>query len=124
MDRMAKPVNGGIPSAARRCTFPYIVDFDPQPAVLRCRGDEDRATQSLRRPAFSRALTSARDVVVDLSELSFADSSLILDLAALARRLRMAGAHLRLRGAQPHIQRLIELVGLDRLPGVVLEPVL
>ena len=60
-------------------------------------------------------------MVVDLSELSFADSSLILDLAALARRLRMAGASLHLRSPQPHIQRLIELVGLDRLPGVVLE---
>jgi anti-anti-sigma factor len=60
--------------------------------------------------------------VVDLSELSFADSSLILDLAALSRRLRMAGGTLRLQAPQPHIQRLIELVGLDRLPGVVLEP--
>jgi anti-anti-sigma factor len=112
--------------ASRRepCTFPYIVDFEPQPAVLRCRGDEDRATQSLRRPAFSRALTSAHDVMVDLSELSFADSSLILDLAALARRLRHSGASLRLCAPQPHIQRLIELVGLDRLPGVVLEPAL
>ena len=77
--------------------------------------------QSLRRPAFSRALTCARDVVVDLSELSFADSSLMLDLAALARRLRMAGGTVRLRSPQPHILRLIELVGLDRLPGVVLE---
>jgi hypothetical protein len=26
-----------------------------------------------------------------------------------------------LRGAQPQIQRLIELVGLDRLPGVAAE---
>ena len=34
----------------------------------------------------------------------------------------MAGGTLRLRALQPQIQRLIELVGLDRLPGVVLEP--
>ena len=99
-----------------------IVDFEPQPGVLRCRGDEDRATQSLRRQAFSRALTCARDVVVDLSELSFADSSLMLDLAALSRRLRHAGRTLHLQSPQPQIKRLIELVGLDRLPGVVLEP--
>src|SRR3954468_16415588 len=72
-------------------TFPDIVDFESEPAVLWCRGDEDRATQSLRRQAFSRALTCAHDVVVDLSELTFADSSLMLDLAALARRLRLAG---------------------------------
>jgi stage II sporulation protein AA (anti-sigma F factor antagonist) len=101
---------------------PDIVDFESQPAVLRCSGDEDRATQSLRRQAFARALTSARDVDVDLSQLSFADSSLMLDLAALARRLRHAGRTVRLFGAQPQIRRLIELVGLDRLPGVVLEP--
>src|SRR3954453_9388076 len=106
----------------RRSSLQGIVDFEPQPGVLRCRGDEDRATQSLRRQAFSRALTCARDVVVDLSELSFADSSLMLDLAALSRRLRQAGGTLRLRSPQPQIKRLIELVGLDRLPGVVLEP--
>src|SRR3954447_4891369 len=117
----------GMPTASHThfsagwSTFSDIVDFEPEPAVLRCRGDEDRATQSLRRPAFSRALTSARDAVVDLSELSFGDSSLILDLAPLARRLRMTRASLRLRSPQPQIQRLIELVGLDLLPGVVLE---
>ena len=96
-------------SARGRSSFAAIVDYEPQPAVLHCRGDEDRATQSLRRQAFARALTSARDVVVDLSELSFADSSLMLDLAALARRLRHAGRTLRLTSPQPQILRLIEL---------------
>ena len=88
--------------------------------MLRVRGDEDRATQSLRRRPLSRALAHARrDLVVDLSELQFADSSLMLDLAMLARRLRKTDKCLRIHGAQPHIQRLIEIVGLDRLPGVL-----
>ena len=39
----------------------------------------------------------------------------------VARRLRQAGGRMTLRGAQPQIQRLIELVGLDRLPGVSAE---
>ena len=60
-------------------------------------------------------------MVVDLSELVFADSSLMLDLAMLSRRLRAAGGGIRLRGAQPQIMRLIELVGLHRLPGVRLD---
>jgi anti-anti-sigma regulatory factor len=60
-------------------------------------------------------------VVVDLSELEFADSSLMVDLAVLARRLRARGRTTRLRGAQPQIVALIELVGLHRMPGVRLE---
>jgi anti-anti-sigma regulatory factor len=59
--------------------------------------------------------------VVELHELSFADASLMVDLAMVARRLRARGREIRLRGAQPQIQTLIELVGLNRLPGVRLE---
>ena len=59
----------------------------------------------------SRALAARTDVVVDLRELTFADSSLMLDLAMVARRLRMAGRRLHLRNAQPQIWRVIEIVG-------------
>jgi anti-anti-sigma factor len=77
-------------------------------------------TSGRRRRAISSALRATSDVVVDLRGLTFADSSLMVDLAVLARRLRAQGRWLRLRGAQPHIQRLIELMGLDRLPTVAL----
>jgi anti-anti-sigma regulatory factor len=60
-------------------------------------------------------------VIVDLRELSFADASLMVDLAMLARRLRAQGREIRLRGAQPQIHTLIELVGLHRLSGVRVE---
>ncbi len=43
----------------------------------------------------------------------------MLDLAMLARRLRQAGVCLVLRDAQPDIARLIRMMGLDRLPGVL-----
>jgi len=90
--------------------------------VLRCSGDEDRSTQSRRRRAISQALRSPTDVIVDLRELGFADPSLMLDLAMLARRLRKADRSLHLRGAQPQIHVLIEYVGLHRLEGVLVEP--
>jgi anti-anti-sigma regulatory factor len=45
----------------------------------------------------------------------------MLDLAALARRLRARGRALRLLEPQPQIMTLIEMVGLHRLPGVKLE---
>ena len=102
--------------------FRGIVTLDEHDFVLRVWGDEDRATASLRRRPFSKVLTTMRDdLVVDLTDLSFADTSLMLDLAMLARRLRKAGRQLVIRDAQPHIARLIELVGLHRMPGVLVE---
>jgi anti-anti-sigma factor len=98
--------------------FEYIVDFDEKPATLRCRGDEDRTTQGRRRRALTRAIRAQTDVIVDLTELVFADVSLMLDLAMLARRLRAHGRAILLRGAQPQVKTLIEFVGLHRLPGV------
>jgi anti-anti-sigma regulatory factor len=59
-------------------------------------------------------------VIVDLTELKFADASLMVDLAVLARRLRARGRAVRLRGPQPQIQTLIELLGIDALPGIEL----
>jgi anti-anti-sigma factor len=72
----------------------------------------------MRRTALSRALASKSDVVVDLSGLTFADSSLILDLAIVARRLRRTGRQMLLRDPQPQVLRVLEVVGLHRLPGV------
>lgn len=95
-----------------------MVDFDDKPPTLRCRGDEDRTTQGRRRAAMFRAIRTQADVVVDLSELVFADVSLMLDLAMVARRLRAHGRAIWLHGPQPQIRTLIERVGLDRLPGV------
>jgi len=91
------------------------------PPTLRCCGDEDRATQARRRQAFVRAITAKADVAVELGDLSWADTSLMLDLLMLARRMRARGHTLLLRDAQPQILALLELVGLDRLPGVRLE---
>ena len=69
----------------------------------------------------ARAIRARRDVVIDLSDLSFADSSLMLDFAVLARRLRAEGRSVLLRDAQPQVATLIEMVGLHRLPGVRVE---
>ena len=90
--------------------------------MLRCCGDEDRSTQALRRQAFSQAISAPADVLVDLSQLAFADPSLMLDLAMLARRLRKVGRELLLQGAQPDIEALIAYVGLHRLSGVLIMP--
>src|ERR671933_1585080 len=112
------------PRRARTRGFVYgaaIVSFDEEHAILRIAGDEDRATSGRRRRDLSAALRATRDVIVDLSDLRFADSSVIVDLACLAQRLRAHDATLWLAGAQPQIRRLFETVGLHRLPGVRLD---
>jgi anti-anti-sigma regulatory factor len=86
---------------------------------LRCAGEEDVATQGLRRGAFARAVKATGDVMVDLSQLVFADASLTFDLAILAQRLRKQGRRLLLRDAQPQVAKLFELVGLNSQPGVL-----
>jgi anti-anti-sigma regulatory factor len=58
---------------------------------------------------------------VDLTDLRFADASLMLDLAIVARRRRRTGGVTHIRRARPHIARLIARVGLDRLPGIVVD---
>jgi anti-anti-sigma regulatory factor len=98
-----------------------VVSFAETPPVLHCSGDESRATQGCRRQALSRALSADEDVVVEMAELAFADPSLMVDIAMLARRLRTGGNGVVLRSPQPQIRRLIELVGLDRLAGVRVE---
>jgi anti-anti-sigma factor len=100
-----------------------IVTYDRQQGVLRAWGDEDRTTGGRRRRSLSAALGAGRDVVVDLSALAFADTSFMVDLAVLAQRLRCQGRHLRLCGPQPHVHRLIELMGLHRQPAVSLDVV-
>ena len=102
-------------------TFRPIVSFDEQLGLLRVTGDEDRATSGRRRRPLSAALHATDDVTVDLSDLRFADPTLMLDLAVLAQRLRKRGSTLRLRGPQPQVRFLIEQMGLDRQPAVQLE---
>jgi anti-anti-sigma factor len=99
-----------------------IVAYEDTPPVLRVSGDEDRNTQGQRRTALSRAFAAKDDLRVDLSGLRFADPTLMVDLAMVARRLRSAGRRLILLGAQPHILALIEMVGLHRMDGIHVVP--
>ena len=98
-----------------------MVSFDQKRGVLHVTGDEDASTVSRRRRPISSALSATRDVSVDLSELRFADPTLMLDLAVLAQRLRRGGRILRLRAPQPQVRFLIKQMGLDRQPAVKLD---
>jgi anti-sigma B factor antagonist len=60
-------------------------------------------------------LSEPCDTILDLSELTFIDSSGLGVLLACMRRVRAAGCRLRLCGLQPPVKAIVELVHLDRV---------
>ena len=56
-----------------------------------------------------------RDAVLDLSELTFMDSSGIGVVLGRYRLLRDRGGHVAIVGMNPHIARLFHMSGLDRI---------
>jgi anti-anti-sigma factor len=73
-------------------------------------------TQDLRRALWDEAEADhVRGLVLDLSQVSFIDSSGIALLVALDRNLEAAGKKLVLVGLPERIRRTLELVGVMRV---------
>jgi anti-anti-sigma factor len=83
-------------------------------AVLRLQGELDASTEDQLRSALARALERSPELlVVDLSALGFMDCSGLSVLVWAHQRLAEQERQLLLTGAQPVVQRLIRLTGLD-----------
>lgn len=88
--------------------------------VVEVRGELDL----LAAPKLSRRLLDATsevggDVVLDLSETTFVDSTTLGVLVGTARRLARHGARLVVVATHPNIVHVIELTGLHRVFTVV-----
>ena len=57
-----------------------------------------------------------RDCVLELSQLSFMDSSGIGLIMGRYRLMHSLGGEVRLSGTSPRMERMIRLAGLDKLP--------
>ena len=85
-------------------------------ALLRPSGELDLATVELFRREVQAALAEEpTDLVVDLTDVSFLDSSGIAVLAAALKSQRSRDAALVVTNPQPIVQRALELVGLGTL---------
>ena len=83
-------------------------------SVLRLQGELDVCTKDQLRRAISSALRhSPQLLVVDLSALGFMDCSGLSVLVWAHQRLGDQECQLLITGAQPIVQRLIRLTGLD-----------
>ncbi|MGC5343152.1 STAS domain-containing protein [Streptomyces sp. DT24] len=90
--------------------------------VLHIRGELDLATSPAVRQSVHEVVASGRhDVVVDLGEVFFCDSSGVGELIAARRLMRSCGGRLRLilpdRGAADgsHVNRVLNALGVRRL---------
>ncbi|HUY64256.1 MAG TPA: STAS domain-containing protein [Acidimicrobiales bacterium] len=84
--------------------------------VLAVRGEVDVSTApELRERLLGLAEQGRTVAVVDLSEVSFVDSTALGVLVSGVKRLRTAGGDLRLVITQPHITKVFEITGLTEV---------
>lgn len=85
-------------------------------AVLRCDGRLTMVAAPLLRSAIDTVVGSgSTNVVVDLSETSFVDSSGLGALVAGLKRARRAGGDLRIADPQEQVRMVLALTNLDRI---------
>ena len=88
-------------------------------AVLRPSGELDLATSGPFRREVQQVLASEpEELVIDLTDVSFLDSSGIAVLASALKAQRARSAELAVLNPQPIVQRALELVGL----GILIAP--
>ncbi|MBV8372650.1 MAG: STAS domain-containing protein [Candidatus Eremiobacteraeota bacterium] len=86
--------------------------------LFRLRGSLDLATAPTVRAALSDAQKTKKDIVVDLSQLEFLDSTGLGALIGAHRRATEHGASLRLIVRDGPILRLLTITGLIRVLAV------
>src|SRR5258705_13752261 len=95
----------------------FECDIDNTPAgaacVLTVRGDIDLASASDFEAALRGALDgSPSSIMIDLTELSFIDSSGLRVLVSLSKEAQARGASFGLRNIPRHAQRVLDITGL------------
>jgi len=84
--------------------------------VLAVRGEVDVSTApDVRERLLALAEAGTTLAVVDLSEVSFVDSTALGVLVSGVKRLRNNGGDLRLVVTQPHIAKVFEITGLTEV---------
>jgi anti-anti-sigma factor len=80
--------------------------------TLHPRGEVDMATVASFERALERGIDTERDLVVDLSDLTFIDVAGLRALAVAAHRVGQDGRQLRLTRPNHNVGRLLRLAGL------------
>lgn len=73
------------------------------------------SSSTLRDALFVAICDGQRDIVVDLEDLASIDSAGLGAIVAILKRMQAAKGELVLRSPTPHVLRVLESVGLDRI---------
>ena len=88
--------------------------FEPHGCAVRARGQIDLYSAPVFKTALLGALDEGvTDLVVDLTEVDFMDSTALGVLVGVSKRLRQAGGTLEVLTGNDTIRRVFELVGLS-----------
>lgn len=99
--------------ASEMSTFEVVHENGPRACVVHLSGDIDMSVVPELRKSLDDALEGGcTNVVLDLKEVVYADSSALGLLVWLDHRLRPAGGRLVLAGATKDVARILELSGL------------
>jgi anti-sigma B factor antagonist len=85
-------------------------------AVVRAAGELDVNTAPELREQLARLVSEGtRQIVVDLTDVSFVDSTALSVLVSALKRLRQADGDLQLASPNASVRRVFEITGLTRL---------
>lgn len=82
-------------------------------AIVAAAGDIDIATVAELRERLFELADSGQSIVVDLSQVSFVDSTGLGALVGAAKRAAAHGVTLHVVGARPQIRQLFRITGLE-----------
>ncbi len=93
--------------------FEVVVSQDAGGAVVQVTGDVDLATSTRLRDALQQAAATSSSVVrVDMTGVTFLDSSGISVLVDAQQQLGQSSSRLVLHGVGDHVKRVLEISGL------------
>jgi len=94
------------------------VQIDPD-GTFRLSGEFDMSSVETFRLSVETSADPEREIVLDLTDLTFIDSSGIRAILTMAQEIGTNGVLL--RNPQPNVRRVIELIGIEGRSGIRLE---
>ena len=97
-------------------TLELTVSESDRETVVRAAGELDVNTAPELREQMARLVSEGtRQIVVDLTDVSFVDSTALSVLVSALKRLRQADGDLQLGSPNASVRRVFEITGLTRL---------